>query len=145
MPLDSDPTAQLSKRRLLELGGLSFAERQVDVPVRREGHDRATLRNLHPLDELALAIYDVVDRPPLDRFRRDRADPDVALGIGASGVREERRLVVGQLTRRNEVELRWRHVRARRSRGAAALDTPGWWRTADRRTSGAHRDHHPLL
>lgn len=89
----------------------------------READDRPTLRNLHSLDELAPAVDDIVDRTAGDRPRGDGPDPEIAVGVGANRAGEEGRLVIRQLIRSDENDVRTARMRRNftwRTRGASS-------------------------
>src|SRR5687767_6952117 len=94
----------LSHFRLLEPRDVAISEREVHDPASSESGDHPPRRKLHTIDQLALAVHDIVDRHPIQILRR--SDPQVAFAVYARGATAERRLVVGQLARIDERHLR---------------------------------------
>src|SRR5437762_4735702 len=79
---------------------------EVHTSARAEADDRAPHRDLHPIDELTVVVYDVINWPAFHVSRWDRSHPDIPIEIGADRAGEKGGLVVRELARRHEGELR---------------------------------------
>src|SRR6186713_2699398 len=142
MTTKPSPATHSTHARLLQLRDLPIARRQVHHAARAECRDRAAYRDLHAFHQLALSVHDVIHRAAGDCLRRNRADPDVALGVRANEAGQEHRLVVRQLARVHEFHLRWRHWHSARTTltrsAAAATRAVAAW-------PAAAEDHDALL
>lgn len=105
--------------RLLQMRGRSIANCQVNDSARSKPNQHAVLGKLHPVDQLAAPVDNVVNRNGIHILARP--DPQIALRIGARGSRRERRLVVRQLTRRDHCE-RWEWSARASTSGADGRD-----------------------
>src|ERR1700682_348238 len=101
--------------RFLQVCDTSVANCEVHDPPasRTEADENSILWKLHSVDQLALALDDVVDRNAVDVLAR--SDPEISIRVGACGPGRKRWLVVGQLARRDH-----RERRQRASEGASA-------------------------
>src|SRR5688572_13689771 len=95
---------QLSDAPFFQPSDVPFAKGKVNHSPRPEPGDHSPRWKLDAVDQLPLPIHDVVDRPPVQVLRRPY--PQIPLGVDTRCASDERRLVVGQLTRVYEGDLR---------------------------------------
>src|SRR5947207_959948 len=99
----------------LERHRRSVTSDEVHTAARAEADDRAPHRDLHPIDELTVAVYNVINWSGVDLFycdslrphlsihsRRHRSNPHIPMETGADRAGEKGRLVVRELARRDE-------------------------------------------
>src|SRR5512144_3412454 len=82
----------------LEARAVRSMRRQEHGAIRAKSFERAALGQTHALDELSLAIDDVVEQAACDLQRGGRKNPDVAVEVGLhlTGL-QNGRVVVGKI------------------------------------------------
>src|SRR5215210_4194188 len=88
---------------LLQMRSAAITHRHVDDTAWSETHEYAVLRQLYSVDQLALAVYDVVDRNTVDVLAR--SDPKISIGVRPRRSGCESGSVVRKLARRDHGDL----------------------------------------
>src|SRR5204863_7800864 len=98
----SSQQSELLHARFLQTHGRTIANAEIHDAAGSEPDESAIRGQLHPVNELALPIDDIVNGPAIDVLTG--SDPEIAVGVGAGRTRRERGLVVRQIARRNHCE-----------------------------------------
>src|SRR5204862_2449884 len=84
--------SELPDARFLQTHGRTVANAEIHDAAGSEPDESAIRGQLHPVNELALPVDDIVNRPAIDVLTR--SDPEIPVGVGAGRTRRERGLVV---------------------------------------------------
>src|SRR5690349_15348048 len=98
-------SACLSQSNPRQMNPFGVAHRKIDDLALPETDECVARRKLESIGQLTLFTHDVVYRAAGDRLRRNRANPEIAVGIGACRALRDRWSVIRQLEGGDDVDL----------------------------------------